>query len=96
MTAAPSEILAVAAKVWDQDSHTDAEMAFLTAIAKADSQWIARLDQAKLDWDGFPKTWEGVRYLATRQRNAEYANAYAALEASDDEENEIFKTAVRR
>lgn len=96
MTTVPSEILAVAAKIWDQEIHSDAEMAFLAAIAKADSKWVETLDKAKLDWDGFPKTWEHIRYLATRVRNAEYANAYAALEASDDEENEIFKTAVRR
>ena len=84
MTASPSEILAVAAKVWDQDSHSDADMAFLAAIAKADSEWTETLTKAKRDWSGDVKVWEGIRYLATRQRNAEYAAAFAALEASDE------------
>lgn len=84
MTAAPSEILAVAAKVWDQDSHNEADMAFLDAIAKADSEWVDTLTKAKRDWNGDAKAWENVRYLATRQRNAEYAKAFSVLEASDE------------
>lgn len=87
--AAPSEILAVAAKVWDQDNHSDADMAFLAAIAKADSEWVETLDTAKRLWDGdTKKAWEHVRHLATRQRNAEYAKAFAAFEASDFEDAE--------
>jgi hypothetical protein len=84
MTAAPSEILAVAAVVWDQPSHSEADMAFLAAMSKADSEWVDTLNKAKRDWNGDAKAWENVRYLATRQRNAEYAKAFAALEASDE------------
>jgi len=84
MTASPSEILAVAAVVWDQDSHSEADLAFLAAIAKADSEWVGALNTANITFGAGSEAWEAVKRLATRQRNAVYASAFAALEANDE------------
>lgn len=84
MTATPHEILSVAATVWDQDTHSDADMAFLDAIAKADKEWLCSLSSVKITF-GPGEAFEAVKRLATRQRNAAYVAALAELESHDDE-----------
>lgn len=84
MTASPSEILAVAAVVYDQDSHSEADLAFLDAMATANRKWIDALNSANVNFGAGSEAWEAVKRLAARQRNAEYAAAYAALEANDE------------
>jgi hypothetical protein len=80
----PSEVLAIAAVVYDQDSHNAADMAFLDAIAKADREWLDALNGTKAMF-GPGEAFEAVKHLATRQRNAAYAVALAELESHDDE-----------
>jgi hypothetical protein len=83
MPAHCSTVLAVAAVVWDQDSHSEADMAFLDAVAKADREWIDQLNSAKITF-GPGETWEAVKRLATRSRDKAYDAALTALEAHDD------------
>lgn len=78
-------VLSVAAQVWDQDSHSQADMDFLSAIGRADSEWLSALDTANLAFGGGSEAWQAVKNLATRQRDADYAKALAVLEACDEE-----------
>ena len=83
MTASPSEVYAVAAVVWDQSLHSEADIEFLDAIAKADRAWVDTLNSAKLTWKGDFKVWDAVKRLATRERDQQLARALAELEASE-------------
>ena len=79
-------ILSVAAQVWDQDSHSQADMDFLADITRADREWLDALNTANLTFGGGSEAWNAVKYIATRRRDDDYARALAALEAHDDEE----------
>ena len=96
MPAHCATVLAVAATVWDQDSHSEADLAFLDAINAAGKEWVDQLNTAKVTF-GPGETWEAVKRLATRQRDAAYAAALAELEAHDfeDEEAAAVKTFKR-
>lgn len=80
-----AQVLAVAAVVWDQDTHSEADMEFLFAISAADREWLDALNSANIQWGGGSVEWQAVKRLATRQRDAAYARALAALEAHDEE-----------
>jgi hypothetical protein len=82
MTASPAEVLAVAAVVYDQDTHNEADMAFLAAVAKADREWIDNLNSVKITF-GPGDVFEAVKRLATRERDQSLARALAELEASE-------------
>lgn len=89
MPARCSTVQAVAAVVWDQEFHSEADLAFLAAISKADSEWVSALDTANITFGAGSEAWQAVKRLATRQRDADYAKALAELEAHDDEEFEL-------
>ncbi len=78
----------LAARIYDQDTLSEREIAFLDAMSRADRAWIDALDGANLAWGGGSDAWHIVKRLATRQRNAAYARAKAALEADDDEQSQ--------
>lgn len=80
--------LAVAAVVYDQDTHSDADLAFLDAMAKADREWLDQLSAANINFGGGSEAWQAVKRLATRSRDKAYADALAALEAHDFEDDE--------
>jgi len=83
MTSA-SEVRAVAAVVYDQDSHSEADMAFLDAITAADKRWHDQLRAANIMYGGGSETWHAVKRLATRQCDAELIAALKTLEAHDE------------
>jgi ketosteroid isomerase-like protein len=78
-------VLAVAAVVYDQDTHSPADLAFLDAMAKADREWLDQLSAANINFGGGSEAWQAVKRLATRSRNGAYARALAVLEANDTE-----------
>ena len=78
--------LAVAAVVYDQDTHSEADLAFLDAMSRADREWLDALNSANIMWGGGSPTWQAVKRLATRTRDQAYERALAALEAGDFEE----------
>lgn len=84
MTASAHEVYAVAAVVWDQDTHTDADMAFLDAVNAANKEWSDQLSSVKITF-GPGETFEAVKRMATRSRDIALARALAELEATDDE-----------
>ncbi len=88
MPAHCATVLAVAATVYDQDSHSDADIEFLFAINAAGKEWIDSCNSAKITF-GPGEAFEAVKRLATRSRDAAYAKALAALESHDDEEFEL-------
>ena len=55
-----STVQAVAAVVWDQDTHSEADLAFLAAISKADSEWVGALDTANITFGAGSEAWEAV------------------------------------
>lgn len=79
-------IRSLAAKVWDQDSHDERDLAFLAAIGRAEREWDASMSFANQEYGGGTKGWQAVKNLATRQRDADYARALAVFEARDEEE----------
>ena len=81
----PASVLAVAAVVYDQDNHSEADLAFLDAMARADREWLDALNAANINFGGGSEAWQAVKRLATRSHNQAYLNALAALEANDDE-----------
>lgn len=81
-----AQVLAVAAVVYDQDTHSEADLAFLDAMAKADREWLDALSAANINFGGGSEAWQAVKRLATRSRNDAYARALAALEAHDFED----------
>lgn len=84
MTRSASEVLAVAAFVYDKDTLNDADTTFLDAITKANLAWGEALDSANKTYGGGSDAWRAVKNLATRQRDDEYRRALAALEAHDE------------
>jgi hypothetical protein len=78
-------VLAVAAVVYDQDTHNEADLAFLDAISRADREWLDALNAANLNFGGGSEAWQAVKRLATRSRDKAYAAALAALEAHDED-----------
>jgi hypothetical protein len=80
-----AQVLAVAAVVYDQETHSEADLAFLDAMAKADREWLDQLSAANINFGGGSEAWQAVKRLATRSRNDAYARALVALEANDDE-----------
>lgn len=79
-----SSVLSVAAVVYDQDTHSEADIAFLAATAKANQDWLDALNSANISFGGGSEAWQAVKRLATRQRDAAYAIALSALEANDE------------
>lgn len=84
MAASAAEIRAIAAKVWDQDSHSEEDLAFLEAIDRADNEWHQQLGSANVTFGGGSLAWQAVKNLATRCQLDAYRVALAALEAADD------------
>lgn len=80
-----SSVLSVAAVVYDQDTHSEADMIFLEAIGAANDEWHAQMRAANLNFGGGSEAWQAVKRLATRQRDAAYAEALNILEATDME-----------
>lgn len=83
MTVSAAEVLAVAAVVWDQSSHNEADMAFLDAVAKADREWMDQLNAANINFGAGSEAWQATKRLATRSREVDLARALAEFEASD-------------
>jgi hypothetical protein len=88
-----SEVLAVAAVVYDQEIWSDADRIFLDAISKANREWGEALDNANMTYGGGSVGWQAVKNLATRQRDDNYRRALAEFEARDDEEIEQLEAA---
>jgi hypothetical protein len=82
MTASANEVYAVAAVVWDQDTHSEADMAFLDAVNAANKEWSDNLNSVKKTF-GPGDVFEAVKRLATRERDQQLARALAELEASE-------------
>jgi len=82
MTASANEVYAVAATVWDQDSHSEADMAFLDAVNAANQEWADNLTSVKKTF-GPGEVFQAVKRLATRSRDDALARALAELEASE-------------
>lgn len=80
-----AEITSTAARVYDQDSHSEADFAFLAEIASADREWSEAMAAANIQFGGGSVAWQAVKNLATRSRDAAYVRALATLEAQDDE-----------
>ncbi len=85
--------LAVAAVVYDQDTHSEADLAFLDAMSKADREWLDALNTANINFGGGSQAWQAVKRLATRSRDKAYEAALAKLEAGDFEEVELLQAA---
>ncbi len=85
--------LAVAAVVYDQDTHSEADLAFLDAMSKADREWLDALNAANINFGGGSQAWLAVKRLATRSRDQAYEAALAKLDASDFEEDELLQAA---
>ncbi len=78
--------LAVAAAIYDDESHSDADIAFLDAMSRADREWLDALNAANINFGGGSEAWNAVKRLATRTRDQAYQRALAELEAGDDAE----------
>ncbi len=89
-----AQIAARAARVYDQDSHSEADLAFLAAIALADHEWTAALDAANINFGGGSEAWHAVKRLATRTLDQAYERALAALEAGDEGDAELLQMAA--
>ncbi len=71
-------VLAIAAVVYDQDTHSAADMEFLAALTAADCEWMEALNSANTNFGGSSEAWHAVKRLATRSRDKAYASAFAA------------------
>lgn len=78
-----AEVYAVAAVVWDQDSHSEADMAFLAAVNAANKEWADNLNSVKITF-GPGETFDAVKRMATRSRDAALVRALAELESMDE------------
>lgn len=78
----------IAAVVYDQETHSEADLAFLDAIARADREWIDQLSAANKNFGGGSDAWQAVKHLATRVRDDAYAIAMNELEEQDDLDQE--------
>lgn len=83
MPATYAEVSTLASVVYDQDTHSDADMAFLESCSKANCEWIDACNAANLHWGGGSQMWGIIKALATRSRDAAYVKALAVLEAAD-------------
>jgi hypothetical protein len=83
MTASPNEVLAVAAVVYDQDSHNEADMSFLYAVNAADKEWADQLNAANINFGVGSEAWAATKRLATKTRAVALARALAEFEAHD-------------
>jgi hypothetical protein len=83
MTASAYEVLAVAAVVYDQDSHNEADMAFLASVNAADKEWADQLNAANINFGAGSEAWQAVKRLATKTREVALARALAEFEAHD-------------
>lgn len=83
MTASPAEVLAVAAVVWDQDSHNEADMNFLYAVNAADKEWADQINAANINFGAGSEAWQATKRLATKTREVALARALDELEASE-------------
>lgn len=77
-------IRSLAAKVYDKDGHTEADLAFLRAIREANEANSAALLSANIEFGGGSEAWQAVKNLANRQMEADYARALAVYEAGDE------------
>lgn len=80
-----NEVYAVAAVVWDQDTHNEADMAFLDAVNAANKEWSDQLSAANINFGVRSEAFQATKRLATRSRDAALARALAELESHDDE-----------
>ncbi len=77
--------ISLAARVYDQDHHTEADLAFLDAVWAADREMSDQLHAANLQWGGGSEAWHAVLRLATRSRNVAYQAAVdELLQARED------------
>jgi hypothetical protein len=83
MTASPAEVLAVAAVVYDQDSHNEADMDFLYAVNAADKEWADQLNASNINFGVGSEAWAATKRLATKSREVALARALAEFEATD-------------
>lgn len=83
MTTQP--IISTAARVYDQDTHSEADLTFLAAMAKADRDYLDALNAANISFGGGSEAWLAVKRLASRSREKARADALAAFEADDTE-----------
>ncbi len=79
-----SEIAAVAATVWDQERHSEADLAFLEALAAADRCCTDTLSRSNICWGVNSEQHQLVKNLAYRQREVAYRNALAQLNAAEE------------
>ncbi len=75
----------LASRVYDQDTHTDADLAFLDAIWAADREMSDQLHAANLQWGGGSEAWHAVLRLATRSRTVAYQAAVDELMKSKED-----------
>lgn len=75
---------AIAAVVYDQETHSEADLAFLDAVARADREWIDQLNAAKMNFGAGSEAWQAVKHLATNSRDDAYAVALHEFEAQDE------------
>jgi hypothetical protein len=87
-------VYAVAKTVWDQDTHSEADLAFLAAVSRADREWLELVETANKEYGGGSRAWEAVKNLATRSRDKSLVDALAALEAADFEDEAEFLAAA--
>jgi hypothetical protein len=78
-------VLTIAARVYDKDTLSPRDEAFLDAINLAHREWSDSIAHAAIHYGSGSDIWEAVKRLSTRQRDADYANALAVFEAHDDE-----------
>jgi hypothetical protein len=79
----PAEVLAVAAVVYDQDTHNEADMNFLFAVNAADKEWADQLNAANINFGAGSEAWQATKRLATKTREVALLRAYAEFEAED-------------
>lgn len=79
-----SEIRAVAATVWDQDSHSEADMAFLAALAATDKECSETLARSNQQWGPLSEAHQIVKRLVEKHREDGYRHALTLLEAAEE------------
>jgi thioredoxin-like negative regulator of GroEL len=79
-----SEIRAVAATVYDQDTHAPSDMAFLAAIAATDRECSETLARSNIQWGPLSEAHQIVKRLTEKRREDGYRQALAQLEAAED------------
>lgn len=74
----------IAAVVYDQDSHSETDLAFLDAIARIDREWIDQMNAANKNFGAGSEAWAAVKRLATKSRDDAYAVALHNFEAQEE------------